>query len=65
MRAFSIVSLVVKVLEMTTMSVVSGSRPMSDLDTSIGSTLARKRSERPRDTFIALGSVLAAVGVWV
>jgi len=46
-RAFSMVSAVVNVLETTTTSVVSWRRPLSARATSTGSTLARKRSWRP------------------
>ena len=46
-RAFSIVSAVVKVLLTTSTSVVSGERPSSARATSTGSTLARKRRRRP------------------
>ncbi len=47
MRAFSMVSAVVKVLETTTMRVVSGLRPFRARATSTGSTLARKRRFLP------------------
>mmetsp|Transcript_2150 Transcript_2150/g.8272 ORF Transcript_2150/g.8272 Transcript_2150/m.8272 type:complete len:263 (+) Transcript_2150:880-1668(+) len=47
-RAFNMVSAVVKVLETTTTSVVSGSKPFRDRATSTGSTFARNRSCRPR-----------------
>lgn len=46
-RAFSMVSAVVKVLETTTMRVVSGRRPFRARATSTGSTLARKRRFLP------------------
>ncbi len=66
-RALSMVSAVVKVLLTTTTSVVSGSSPSSARATSMGSTLARKRSVRSRLAREALGSVLrgAARGHWV
>ena len=44
MRALSIVSVVVKVLETTTTSVSSGLSPSSAVATSTGSTFAKKRS---------------------
>ena len=47
-RALSMVSAVVKVLETTTAMVVAGSRLLSARATSTGSTLARNRSVRPR-----------------
>lgn len=50
-RAFSMVSAVVNVLETTTAMVVAGSRPFSARATSTGSTLARNRSVRPFDSF--------------
>jgi len=50
-RALSIVSAVVKVLETTMAMVVAGSSPLSARATSTGSTLARKRSVRPLDSF--------------
>ncbi len=46
-RAFSMVSAVVKVLETTTINVVSGLRPFRARATSTGSTLARKRRFLP------------------
>ena len=46
-RALSMVSAVVKVLETMTTRVASGSRPRSALTASTGSTLARKDSWRP------------------
>jgi hypothetical protein len=49
-RAFSIVSAVVKVLDTTTAMVVAGSRPFKARATSTGSTLARNRSVRPLDS---------------
>lgn len=57
-RAFSIVSAVVKVLDTTTTSVSSGLRPLRARATSMGSTLARKRSSRPLALELAVGSVL-------
>jgi hypothetical protein len=61
-RAFSIVSAVVKVLDTTTAMVVAGSRPFRARATSTGSTLARKRSVRPLDSlaeFCGAGSRLS------
>ncbi len=49
-RALSIVSAVVKVLDTTTAMVVAGSRLFSARATSTGSTFARKRSVRPLDS---------------
>ena len=46
-RAFSIVSAVVNVLDTTTTSVVSGLRPLRARATSTGSTLARNRRFLP------------------
>mmetsp|Transcript_41488 Transcript_41488/g.98302 ORF Transcript_41488/g.98302 Transcript_41488/m.98302 type:complete len:209 (-) Transcript_41488:414-1040(-) len=60
-RALSIVSAVVKVLETTTTRVVSGSRSCSLLARSTGSTLAMKRSRRPRAASAASGSAVSAV----
>mmetsp|Transcript_17756 Transcript_17756/g.30432 ORF Transcript_17756/g.30432 Transcript_17756/m.30432 type:complete len:205 (+) Transcript_17756:1396-2010(+) len=60
-RAFSIVSAVVKVLDTTTTMVSAGSSFLSARATSIGSTFARKRSSRPWAHFAATGSVLRAV----
>ena len=57
-RALSMVSDVVKVLDTTTTSVVSGEKPCSACATSMGSTLARKCSERPRLMRADVGSVL-------
>lgn len=59
--ALSIVSTVVNVLETTTTRVVSGERPLSARATSIGSTLARKRSWRPEASSAASWSVRRAV----
>lgn len=59
-RAFSIVSAVVKVLLTMTTIVVSGFNPSVARVTSIGSTLARKRKRRPLAAFIASGSVRKA-----
>lgn len=56
MRAFSMVSAVVKVLETITTRVVSGLRPSSARATSTGSTLARKRRVRPSAAAAAAGS---------
>ena len=47
-RAFSMVSAVVKVLLTMTTSVVSGSRPPSAVTESTGSTLARNSRRRPK-----------------
>ena len=47
-RAFSMVSAVVNVLDTTTTKVVSGLRPLRARATSTGSTLARKRRFLPR-----------------
>mmetsp|Transcript_104488 Transcript_104488/g.326894 ORF Transcript_104488/g.326894 Transcript_104488/m.326894 type:complete len:224 (+) Transcript_104488:626-1297(+) len=58
--ALSMVSAVVKVLEMTTTSVVSAERPSSARFTSMGSTLARKRKRRPLAASAASGSVFRA-----
>jgi hypothetical protein len=52
-RAFNIVSAVVKVLETMMTRVCSASRPCKALATSTGSTLARKRNVRPLDAEIA------------
>ena len=52
-RALSMVSAVVKVLETTTAMVVAGSRLFSARATSTGSTFARNRSVRPRDASAA------------
>lgn len=60
-RALSIVSTVVKVFDTTTTSVVSGSRPLSARATSIGSTLARKRSCLPEASSADSWSVRRAV----
>mmetsp|Transcript_6597 Transcript_6597/g.16381 ORF Transcript_6597/g.16381 Transcript_6597/m.16381 type:complete len:205 (+) Transcript_6597:1619-2233(+) len=60
-RALSMVSAVVNVLDTTTTSVSSGFSPLSARATSMGSTLARKRSVRPSDARAAMGSVLSAV----
>ena len=60
-RALSIVSAVVNVLDTTTTSVVSGSRPLSDRATSTGSTLARKRSCLPLAPSAASPQVRSAV----
>lgn len=59
-RAFIIVSAVVKVLEMTTTSVRVGSRPSSQRIQSIGSTFAKKRIRRPAAAAAAVLSVLSA-----
>mmetsp|Transcript_18462 Transcript_18462/g.38428 ORF Transcript_18462/g.38428 Transcript_18462/m.38428 type:complete len:355 (+) Transcript_18462:858-1922(+) len=60
-RAFSIVSAVVKVLETITTMVVSWLRPLRALATSTGSTFARKRSCLPWAFTEAAGSVRRAV----
>lgn len=60
-RAFSIVSTVVNVFDTTTTRVVSGDRPLSARATSIGSTLARKRSCLPWASSAASWSVRKAV----
>ena len=57
-RALSIVSAVVKVLETTMTMVVSGLSPLRARATSTGSTLARKRSWRPSASAAAAWSVL-------
>mmetsp|Transcript_2908 Transcript_2908/g.11465 ORF Transcript_2908/g.11465 Transcript_2908/m.11465 type:complete len:303 (-) Transcript_2908:510-1418(-) len=59
--ALSIVSAVVNVLDTTTTSVVSGSRPLSERATSTGSTLARKRSCLPLAPSAASPQVRSAV----
>lgn len=51
-RAFSIVSAVVNVLEITITNVVSGLRPSVARATSMGSTLARKRNCLLSDAFM-------------
>mmetsp|Transcript_91529 Transcript_91529/g.222278 ORF Transcript_91529/g.222278 Transcript_91529/m.222278 type:complete len:218 (-) Transcript_91529:366-1019(-) len=60
-RALSIVSAVVNVLETTTTNVVSGSSPFSDRATSTGSTFARNRSCLPRAPSAASGHVRSDV----
>mmetsp|Transcript_4516 Transcript_4516/g.12333 ORF Transcript_4516/g.12333 Transcript_4516/m.12333 type:complete len:211 (+) Transcript_4516:1329-1961(+) len=60
-RALSMVSAVVKVLDTTTTSVSSGFMSFRARATSIGSTFARKRRVRPSDSMAAIGSVLSAV----
>mmetsp|Transcript_15218 Transcript_15218/g.32792 ORF Transcript_15218/g.32792 Transcript_15218/m.32792 type:complete len:211 (+) Transcript_15218:1285-1917(+) len=60
-RALSMVSAVVNVLDTTITIVVSGSSPLRERATSMGSTLARKRSWRPRAQAAASGAVLRAV----
>mmetsp|Transcript_2380 Transcript_2380/g.3987 ORF Transcript_2380/g.3987 Transcript_2380/m.3987 type:complete len:211 (-) Transcript_2380:515-1147(-) len=60
-RALSMVSAVVKVLETTTTSVVSGSNPFSERATSMGSTFARKFSFRPRELSWESALVMSAV----
>mmetsp|Transcript_38784 Transcript_38784/g.89711 ORF Transcript_38784/g.89711 Transcript_38784/m.89711 type:complete len:201 (+) Transcript_38784:2174-2776(+) len=59
-RALSMVSAVVKVLEMTTTRVVSAFKPVKARLTSIGSTLARNRRLLPCAAAAAAGSVLRA-----
>mmetsp|Transcript_19906 Transcript_19906/g.52132 ORF Transcript_19906/g.52132 Transcript_19906/m.52132 type:complete len:273 (-) Transcript_19906:100-918(-) len=59
-RALSMVSAVVKVLDTMTTRVVSGSRPAVARLKSTGSTFARKRSVRPSAAAEAAGSVLRA-----
>lgn len=58
--AFNIVSAVVKVFDTTITRVVSGSRPVSARDTSVGSTLAKKRNVRPFANSEAFASVRRA-----
>mmetsp|Transcript_16302 Transcript_16302/g.41691 ORF Transcript_16302/g.41691 Transcript_16302/m.41691 type:complete len:210 (-) Transcript_16302:237-866(-) len=60
-RALSIVSAVVNVLETTTISVSSAFSPLSARATSMGSTLARKRSCRPLLSAAASWSVRSAL----
>mmetsp|Transcript_37851 Transcript_37851/g.72533 ORF Transcript_37851/g.72533 Transcript_37851/m.72533 type:complete len:327 (+) Transcript_37851:1310-2290(+) len=60
-RALSMVSAVVNVLDTTTTSVCSGSNSLSALATSTGSTLARNRSLRPRASSMDSGLVRSAV----
>mmetsp|Transcript_25757 Transcript_25757/g.57013 ORF Transcript_25757/g.57013 Transcript_25757/m.57013 type:complete len:361 (-) Transcript_25757:43-1125(-) len=59
-RALSMVSAVVKVFETTITRVLSASRPLSALETSTGSTFARKRRVRPAARLAATGSVRSA-----
>mmetsp|Transcript_74635 Transcript_74635/g.216557 ORF Transcript_74635/g.216557 Transcript_74635/m.216557 type:complete len:205 (+) Transcript_74635:622-1236(+) len=59
-RAFSMVSAVVKVLETMTTSVVSALRPSKARFTSMGSTFARNRTRRPAAAAAASGSVRKA-----
>ena len=60
-RALSMVSTVVKVLDTTTTSVSAGSRPLRARATSMGSTLARKRRDRPAAVAADSWSVRRAV----
>mmetsp|Transcript_31611 Transcript_31611/g.57422 ORF Transcript_31611/g.57422 Transcript_31611/m.57422 type:complete len:205 (-) Transcript_31611:467-1081(-) len=60
-RAFNMVSAVVKVLDTTTTNVSSGSKSTREVATSIGSTFAKKRSSRPFAFSMQLLSVERAV----